>query len=81
MKNITLSIPGMQSSHCQSRVRSAIEAVSGATVENLAAGELTATVANNETTATLIQAIEKAGYKVSNDDEGSIQDKDIGCEG
>lgn len=78
MKNITLSIPGMQSSHCQSRVRSAIEAVSGAAVENLAAGELTATVANDETKVTLIQAIEKAGYKVSRDN-GSIQDRDTGC--
>lgn len=34
MKNVELSIPDMQSTHCQSRVNSAIKDIDGVTIEN-----------------------------------------------
>lgn len=34
MKNLELSIPDMQSAHCQSRVNGAIKDINGVTIEN-----------------------------------------------
>ncbi|MEE1944531.1 heavy-metal-associated domain-containing protein [Pedobacter sp. KR3-3] len=67
MKNVELSIPDMQSAHCQSRVGTAIKAIDGLKVEKLAAGELVASVESDEVKEELIEAIEKAGYKVGSD--------------
>ena len=38
MKNVELSIPDMQSAHCQSRVNGAIKDIDGIKVEKLEAG-------------------------------------------
>lgn len=67
MENVKLSIPDMQSAHCQSRVGAAIKDIDGLKVEKFTTGELVATVDSDEVKEELIAAIEKAGYKVGND--------------
>lgn len=69
MKNIELSIPDMQSAHCQARVNNAIKDIDGVKIEKLVAGKLSFSVESNEVKDELIEAIEKAGYKVGDDNE------------
>lgn len=64
MKNVELSIPDMQSAHCQARVNGAIAAIDGLKIEKLAAGKLAVLVESNEVEEELVETIEKAGYKV-----------------
>ncbi|CAN5329593.1 hypothetical protein BH23BAC2_BH23BAC2_00170 [soil metagenome] len=40
MKNVELSIPDMQSAHCQARVNGAIKDIDGVKIEKLEAGKL-----------------------------------------
>jgi Heavy-metal-associated domain. len=78
MKNVELSIPGMQSAHCQARVNSAIAAMEGIKVEKSVAGKLSVAVENDEVKDALVETIEKAGYKV---DRGSEKESNpsSGC--
>lgn len=64
MKNIELSIPSMQSAHCQTRVSDAIKNINGLTIAKTEAGMITFSVENEEAETMAITAIEKAGYKV-----------------
>lgn len=68
MKNVELSIPDMQSAHCQSRVNGAIKDIDGVTIEKVEAGKLAVSVENDEVKQELVEAIEKAGYKVGGGD-------------
>ncbi|VXC55798.1 heavy-metal-associated domain-containing protein [Sphingobacterium multivorum] len=68
MKNLELSIPDMQSAHCQSRVNGAIKDINGVNIEKLEAGKLAVSVENDNVKQELVQAIEKAGYKVDGGD-------------
>ena len=70
MKNVELSIPDMQSAHCQSRVDGAIKDIKGITIEKLEPGKLTASVESDDAKKEMISAIEKAGYKVGGNAEG-----------
>lgn len=70
MKKLELSIPGMQSPHCQTRVNSAIRDIDGVSIEQLEAGKLSVSVENEEAKEELVKAIEKAGYQVSNTSTG-----------
>lgn len=79
MKNIELSIPDMQSAHCQARVNGAIKDIDGMKVEKLEAGKLTASVESDEVKEELVEAIEKAGYKVNGDAEGNASTCTTGC--
>lgn len=79
MKNIELSIPGMQSAHCQARVNGAIAAIEGIKVEKLEAGKLSVAVENDEVKETLVETIEKAGYKVNGDDSEKEASPSGGC--
>ena len=74
MKNVELSIPDMQSAHCQSRVNGAIKDIDGIKVEKLEAGKLSVSVESDDVKEELVDAIEKAGYKVGGD-----SDKDPSC--
>jgi copper chaperone len=66
MKKLELSIPSMQSPHCQTRVNSAIRDIDGVSIEQLEAGKLSVSVDNDEVKEKLVKAIEKAGYEVGN---------------
>ena len=67
MKNVELSIPDMQSAHCQARVNGAIKDIDGIKIEKLEAGKLAVSVESDEVQEELVEAIEKAGYKVGGD--------------
>ena len=79
MKNVELSIPDMQSAHCQSRVNGAIKDIDGIKVEKLEAGKLSVSVENDEVKEELVEAIEKAGYKVGGDDSDKASSSSTGC--
>lgn len=79
MKNIELSIPGMQSAHCQARVNSAIAAIEGIKIENLEAGKLSVSVESDEVRKELVDTIEKNGYKVDADDSEKEASPSSGC--
>lgn len=66
MKNISLSIPDMQSVHCQVRVTNSIKDIEGVSIERVEAGNLSFTVTNEQSTMIVINAIEQAGYPVKN---------------
>lgn len=74
MKEVKISVPNMQSSHCQTRVNNAIKEIEGVQIQNLEAGKLTVSVASDNTKDEVVNAIEKAGYTVSleNDNEASV---------
>jgi len=79
MKNIELSIPGMQSAHCQARVNNAITAIEGIKVEKLEAGKLSVAVESDKVKEELVATIEKAGYKVDGDDSKKDSSPSGGC--
>ncbi|MBO0340113.1 MULTISPECIES: heavy-metal-associated domain-containing protein [Flavobacteriales] len=79
MKNVELSIPDMQSAHCQSRVNGAIKDIDGIKVEKLEAGKLSVSVESDEVKEELVEAIEKAGYKVGGDDSEKASSCSTGC--
>lgn len=79
MKNVELSIPDMQSTHCQSRVNSAIKDIDGVTIEKLEAGKLAVSLESNEVKQELLDAIEKAGYKVDGGDSEIASSCSTGC--
>lgn len=64
MKNLELSIPDMQSAHCQARVNGSIKDIEDVEIDKLEAGKLSISVESNEVLEALIEAVEKAGYKV-----------------
>ena len=64
METIDLSIPAMKSAHCQFAVRNAVTN-SGAKVKNIYPSRLIAELADGIDRSAVIDAIEKAGYKVN----------------
>ena len=68
MKNITINIPDMQSTHCQSRVNNAVKSIEGVQIQNLEAGKLTASIASDNIKQEVENAIKKAGYTVSSEE-------------
>lgn len=79
MKNVELSIPGMQSAHCQARVNDAIAAIKGIKVEKLEAGKLSVSIESDEVRKELVETIEKTGYKVDGDDIEEDSSPSSGC--
>jgi len=65
MKNVKLNIPDMQSAHCQARVNGAIKDIDGIKLEKLEAGKLSFFVEIDKVKDDVVEAIEKAGYKVA----------------
>ncbi|MBA4054411.1 MAG: hypothetical protein C0490_06855 [Marivirga sp.] len=65
METITLSIPNMKSSHCQTTVASTVKALGG-TIKNVEPMKAEIELNDGLTRNTVIEAIEKAGYKVVN---------------
>jgi len=79
MENIELSIPGMQSAHCQARVNNAITAIEGIKVEKLEAGKLSVAVESDKVKEELVATIEKAGYNVAGEDSEKESSPSGGC--
>lgn len=69
----------MQSTHCQTRVNNAIKEIDGIQIQNLEAGKLTVSVASDNTQNEVVEAIEKAGYTVSLEDENNSSECSTGC--
>lgn len=65
MKNVELSIPDMQSAHCQARVNGAIKDIDGIKIEKLEAGKLAVSVESDEVKEELVEAIEKQATKLA----------------
>lgn len=79
MKNIELSIPDMQSAHCQARVNRVIKDIDGVKIEKLEAGKLSFSAESNKVKKELVDAIEKAGYKVGDNNTDSSSSCSTGC--
>ncbi len=71
MKNITVSIPDMQSTHCQSRVSNAVRGIEGVQLQDVKAGKLTASIASDSIKKEVENAIVKAGYNVLSVEDSS----------
>ena len=65
METISLTIPNMKSPHCQMTVTNTVNAIGG-NVKSVAPTKAEIELGNGLTKDAVIQAIEKAGYKVSN---------------
>ncbi|SDD61420.1 heavy-metal-associated domain-containing protein [Niabella drilacis] len=65
MKTIHISIPDMQSTHCQARVQNALNNVEGIQVNELQAGQATVALNDAQQQSSVTAAIEKAGYTVA----------------
>ncbi|HAD14815.1 MAG TPA: hypothetical protein DCF33_20500, partial [Saprospirales bacterium] len=64
MKSTTLSVPDMQSAHCQMRVRTALQQVAGITTGEIASGVVNLEFEEESRLKEAAKAIEAAGYTV-----------------
>lgn len=65
METIKLKIPNMLSTHCQMTVSNTVGKLKGTQIKNLQPGEAEISLNTSETSqAQVIEAIEKAGYRV-----------------
>jgi copper chaperone CopZ len=65
MEAINLSIPNMKSPHCMMTVSNTVKKVTGATVKKVIPGEAQIEL-SGATKASVVEAIEKAGYIITN---------------
>jgi copper chaperone len=65
MEIINLSIPNMKSPHCMMVVSGAIKTVEGATLKKVSPGVAEIEL-SGATKASVVEAIEKAGYTITN---------------
>lgn len=79
MKQVVISVPNMQSTHCQTRVNNAVKEIDGVQIQNMEAGKLTISVTSDNTKSEVVKAIEKAGYTVSLGDDNNSSDCSTGC--
>jgi copper chaperone CopZ len=63
METMQLTIPTMKNHHCQMTVTQAVQRV-GASVKSMAPTKAVIEVTDNLTRQIVVEAIEKAGYKV-----------------
>ncbi|MBZ4192630.1 heavy-metal-associated domain-containing protein [Niabella beijingensis] len=64
MKHLTVKVPAMQRTHCQTKVFNAIRTIPGVGVENITAGLVVVSVESWELKDHIVAAIETAGYYV-----------------
>ena len=79
MKEVKISVPGMQSAHCQTRVNNVIKEIEGVQIQNLEAGKVTVSVASDSIKNQVVNAIEKAGYQISFENREVSSDCSTGC--
>ncbi len=65
MKESIITIPDMQSTHCQTRVNNIVKGIEGVQIQNVEAGKLTVSVVSDSTKSEVIQAVQKLGYTVA----------------
>ena len=65
METINLTIPNMKSSHCQMTVTNTVKAL-GANVKSVSPTKAEIELNNGLTKDAVVQAIQKAGYNVTN---------------
>jgi copper chaperone len=78
-KQIDLSIPSMQSTHCQNRVSNEVSKIKGVEIQNLESGKLTVLLTDESIKDNVISVIENAGYSVSNTENASNASCSTGC--
>lgn len=78
-EQIELSIPSMQSAHCQTRVSNEVKKIEGVQIQKLEAGKLILILQEEVPVGKVISAIENAGYKVSSNDEETSPSCSTGC--
>lgn len=79
MKNVELSIPDMQSTHCQTRVNAVVNEFEDVKIERLEAGSLTVSIERNEIEDELVSAITRAGYNVKPERSEKSSSCSTGC--
>lgn len=79
MKNVELSIPDMQSAHCQARVNGAIKDIDDVLIKKLEAGKLSFSAESDDVIDELVEAIENAGYKVTANNTDCSSSESTGC--
>lgn len=79
MKQLIISVPNMQSTHCQNRVNNAVKNIEGVHIHNMEPGSLTVSFNSKNQEDEVINAIEKAGYTVSTEENNTASDTDSGC--
>lgn len=75
MKKMTITIPDMQSSHCQARVAGVLKNIPGVTVNVVQAGAADITVHEISAQDAVTMAIQQAGYLVEGISVQSPEDK------
>lgn len=65
MESINLLIPNMKNQHCMMVVKTTLQNMTGLALKNIAPGEATIEL-SGATKASVVEAIEKAGYTVAN---------------
>lgn len=65
METINLTIPNMKSAHCMMSVRGTLNNLEGTTIKKMESGEVEIEL-SGATKASVVDAIEKAGYLVAN---------------
>lgn len=65
METIQLTIPNMKSPHCMMVVSGAVKAIAGATLKKVSPGQAEIEL-SDATKDSVVQAIEKAGYTITN---------------
>lgn len=68
MEQVTINIPDMQSTHCQTRVNNAVNKIEGVQIQEVEAGKLIVSLLSDDMKNQVINVIEKAGYTVSSTD-------------
>ncbi len=65
MESINLTIPNMKSQHCRMAVKATLQSMAGVALKKIGPGEATLEL-SGATKASVVEAIEKAGYTVAN---------------
>ncbi|MDA3616495.1 heavy-metal-associated domain-containing protein [Polluticaenibacter yanchengensis] len=79
MKQLTISVPNMKSTHCQMRVNNAVQEIEGVQIENVEAGALTVSFDLESQRKEVVSAIEKTGYSVSEEKYSNHSVYNKGC--
>jgi len=77
MKTLKIQIPDMQSTHCQTRVSTAIKTLQGVTIEQLSAGTVTVSLDDTVDPSTISEAVTNAGYQVAGIESSGTSDRGI----
>jgi copper chaperone CopZ len=79
MKQLIISVPNMQSTHCQTKVNNAVQEIKGVQINNITAGYLTISFTSERQEEEVLDAIEKAGYTASAERDNNAPGITRGC--